>query len=311
MARSELRVDCSAERKIERDTTMQNYFPFELDATGADQPNSVNNTRFFCFADETAGGYPANAAPFPGGSCQIPNVEFIDDGEAFCDAADQDPSGTLYPRHRSAMVIRAGDHQFYGGEIATWDWNTGIFPRFIPDGIAFWARSDVQSDKVITVYLTDYQSGAPADTVPGTRYSATLAAKGLEAGCTPTAGSTAMQMGVSVTVVSSDPNVQTSTSNLQMVTPAGQCGNRWRRLLQTTENWELHLLPFDTFYQDLQPSRAPDGLQTSYDLDPTDATPPQPSPFYTLNFGIGRGSTVSLWIDEVFFYRKKTSSPTD
>jgi hypothetical protein len=298
MARTEIPIDCArAERNIERDTNTPDYFPFELDPASGVPPddNSKNNNEFFCFADESADGYPANASVFPGGGCQIPQVELIDGGNAFC--AGQDPgkvAGTYYPRHRSAFVIRAGGHEFYGGEIANWDWNQGIFPPFIADGIGFWARSDVESDKFITVYLNDYQSGAPSDTVPGTTYSPFLATKGLEAGCTPTAGSASNQIGTSVVAASTDPNVQTSTSSLTLVNTPGQCGNRWRTLLQTSENWELHLLSFDSFYQDRQPNSA--------------TGPLDPSVLYSLSFGISRDMTVSLWIDEIFLYRKRPST---
>lgn len=334
MDRSQFAVNCNAEAGIERDieysiATKQGYFTFEIETksdkfTIGDQANAQNNTSFFCFQDGTAEGYPANAAVFPGGNCQMPNVEYIDDGNAFCDAVDNDVTVTAdangatvttpvqYPRHRGAFAVRAGGNQFYGVEIGNWNWNTGQFPSFIPDGIGVWARSDVNSDKFVYIYLSDYRSGAPSDTVPGTTYSPGLAtkAKGLEAGCMPTGLGNTINPNINVTVASTDPNVQTSSSSLTMVSNPGQCGNRWRALLETSENWELHLLPFELFYQDLQPNRVPDGITRSIDWDPTKEGP-EPAPFYQIAFNIGRGQNVSLYIDEIFFYRKKPVGTTN
>jgi hypothetical protein len=326
MDRSQLAVvDCAAaeadiERDIERGIPNKvGYYTFELAPLGAgigDQANSSNNTSFFCFQDGTADGYPANGAPFPGGGCQKPEVEYVDGGNAFCEAQDDDQttvsvagvptiSPVAYPRHRAAFVIRAGDNQFYGAQVVNWNWNaTGVFPSFVPDGIAFWARSDVESDKFASVYLVDYRSGAPGDTVPGTTYSPSLALKGLEAGCMPTGMGNSLVPNLNVTVASTDPNIQTNSSSLTMVSTPVQCGNRWTALLQTSEHWELHLLPFESFYQELQPNRIPEGITRSLEYDSTKEGP-EPAPFYTLAFGIGRGQNISLWIDEVFFYRKK------
>jgi hypothetical protein len=291
MARPEVRLDCdAAERLIERDTFSPDYFPFELD------PLSSNNDHFFCFADGSADGYPANSAPFPANGCPMPQVKEVNEGQDFCHGTNADPT-----RHKAAFLIQAGQHEFYGGEIGNWDWNSGGVPSstdFVPDGIAFWARSDIQSDKFITVYLNNSQTGAPSDTVPGTTYSPTLAAKGREAGCIPGVGNNSGPSGVSVTASSTDPNVQTNSSTVTVVSPANQCGNRWRRLLQTSEDWQLYLLPFETFYQDVQPNRV--------------TGPFDPSEFYQIAFGFGRDMTISLWIDEIFFYRNKpATTPTD
>jgi hypothetical protein len=294
MDRSELlAIDCDAESTIERDLTPADGFPFEV---------AADNDNFFCFADSTIDGYPGNSTAFPGNGCPKPLIEPIENG-GFCQSG---ADATL--RHTGALVIRAGQHDFYGGEIANWNWNsasapaevrddTGEMRRFVPEGIAFWARSDIQSDKFITIYLGNSQTTAPSDTVPGTTYSPTLALKNKEAGCVPLAASGTGPAGVSAQVGSTDPNVQTSTSSISVVSGPNQCGNRWRRLLQTSEAWKLYLLPFDTFYQDVQPNRV---------VGPLD-----PTAFYQISFGFSRAQSVSLWIDEFFFYRKKPAPAAD
>jgi len=329
MKRSQPDVDCAAaEAGIERDiepglVNKLGYFTFELVSLGngnavGDQANSTNNTNFFCFQDGTENGYPANSAPFPVNRCAMPNVEYIDDGNAFCEAEDNDQATVTvggvptitpvkYPRHRAAFAIRSGDNHFYGAQFLNWNWNnTPVFPSFVPDGIGFWARSDVQSEKVVLVYLLDYRSGAPGDTVPGTTYSPTLANKGdgLEAGCVPDAFGNSPMVNLNVTVGASDPNVVTNASSVGFVSQPGQCNNRWAAQLQTSENWELHLIPFESFYQDLQPNRIPDGITRSLEYDSTKPGP-EPAPFYQFGVGVSRGQNVSLWIDEIFFYRKK------
>jgi hypothetical protein len=71
----------------------------------------------------------------------------------------------------------------------------------------------------------------------------------------------------------------------------GTCGNSFRRPVTVTENWELYLLPFDSFYQDRLPNMAPEGL------DPTS--------IYHLTIRAEKEARLELWIDDIGFYRPR------
>jgi hypothetical protein len=249
---------------------------------------------FYCFADEVGSSYPHDL-PIPAktgqNDCPRALVEPIEGG-AYC-PPEPPPSGVGDPlTHEAAFVIRYGKHDSWGGRYANWDWNDKpkrtLIPSDDPDaepehyeGIAFWAKAGQTSDRFMYILLDD------ATTASGH-------------GCVDpvvNVESPELQPSVVVTVVSADPNVDTSTNAPQESIPApNHCNNQFRQLLQVSGNWELHLLPFDQFFQAAYPNRQPQGLGDD---------------LYRLSFEFARGSSMELWIDQVMFYRRRPDSSDD
>jgi hypothetical protein len=73
--------------------------------------------------------------------------------------------------------------------------------------------------------------------------------------------------------------------------PPDACGNAFQRTLQTSEHWQLYLLPFDSFLQERQPNASTTGMDKSAILRITIRT--------------DKGATVELWLDDITFYRRK------
>jgi hypothetical protein len=70
------------------------------------------------------------------------------------------------------------------------------------------------------------------------------------------------------------------------------CGNGFQRVVTVTRNWQLYLLPFESFQQQAQPNRVPTGLD--------------PTAVYQFTFNIPKDSIVELWVDDVGAYRRRT-----
>lgn len=84
-----------------------------------------------------------------------------------------------------------------------------------------------------------------------------------------------------------------------MIVPVGgelpaatDCGNAFQRVVRVTREWQLYLLPFESFQQQAQPNRIPTGL------DPTG--------IYQFTINIPKDSIVELWIDDLGVYRRRT-----
>ncbi len=70
-----------------------------------------------------------------------------------------------------------------------------------------------------------------------------------------------------------------------------ECGNPFRRRLLTSSDWQLYILPWDSFYQEPQNNRLPDGIDPSVILEFTVVAP--------------RESNLELWLDDFAFYRNR------
>jgi hypothetical protein len=281
----ETAVDCTAEDAIEHNTPdptspdIPAVFGFAWDQTSTTtEDGSVPDSKFFCFADPTEGGYPATV-PWPHQStCPYPNMEPIEGGP-FC----QDTPGHQ-DRHRAALHLQAGNHLFWGGEWGNWNMRGGLTQATLPglddagetiqfpaDGIAFWAKRALGSDSQVMIYLNDENTAATDE-------------------CIPTKENPGGPQ-VETKVTASDPNVQVNSGATVIVQDPRACANRWRAPLEVSEEWALHLLPFERFYQEPQPNR--------------ESAPLDPKFIYSISFGFGRGQTLSMWFDEVFLYRKR------
>jgi hypothetical protein len=263
-------IDCSAEDAIEHNTPDPSSpdaptvfgFAWEPSSTTPEEPR-VPDAKFFCFADPTEGGYPATV-PWPHQStCPYPNMEPVEGGP-FC----QDTPGHQN-RHRMALHLQAGNHLFWGGEWGNWNMRGGLTLATLPgtdatgvaiqlpaDGIAFWAKRAPGSDSQLMIYLNDENTAATDE-------------------CIPTKENPGGPQ-VEAKVTASDPNVQVNSGATAVVQDPRACANRWRAPLEVSEEWELHLLPFDRFYQEPQPNRESESLGPAF--------------IYSISFGFGRGA---------------------
>ncbi len=73
---------------------------------------------------------------------------------------------------------------------------------------------------------------------------------------------------------------------------ANDCGNAFQRVVNVTRDWQLYLLPFESFQQQAQPNRSATGID--------------PSGIYQFTFNIPKDSIVELWIDDLGVYRRRT-----
>jgi hypothetical protein len=261
---------------------------FEGDVLG---PTTV----FYCFADDTADAYPGSVT-FPGsaepnGDCASAWVESI---EPFCAPdAPAEGLGNEIP-HEQALVIRYGKHDSWGGRYSNWNWfGTPQSTRLLDvlgegagdaqdyEGIALWAKAGPASDRFTYVLLDDASS---ADHEGGNCVEPVATIEGADAD----------QQQV---IVSSDPNVDTSTSAPQGAVPdESHCNNSYRQLMQVSDRWELHLLPFEDFYQDKLPNHQSQGIGTM---------------LHKLSFEFSRGNSMELWIDQIMLYRRRPESSED
>lgn len=282
---------CEPSERLEVEPYCDYQDEYDIDVPFAFEAVNTEATDFFCYADETADGYPANL-PFPAksrsGECPLPLVEAIEGGP-FC-PPEPTPGGDPLT-HGGAMVIRYGKHDSWGGRYANWNWRgQGAVSTFVnrddPDagryeGIALWAKAGPVSDRLIYILLDDENTNSAGEIC-------------IEP-VTTIEGADADQQ--SQAVVAADPNVDTSTNAPQGSVPAeNHCGNSFRQLLEVSDQWELHLLPFSDFYQEAQPNRSPQGLG---------------SELHQLWFDLSRGNAMELWIDQIMLYRRWSESAAD
>ena len=73
-----------------------------------------------------------------------------------------------------------------------------------------------------------------------------------------------------------------------------QCGNSFKRILETTREWQFYAWPFESLWQEPQANRK-DGMVISN--------------IYAMALAIAKGLKIDLWIDDVRFYRKRRPEP--
>jgi len=246
---------------------------------------------WYCFGDEIRGAYPGDD-PWPAGGCPNPLLGSIE--------GDEQPPGcdaTTQSTFTGAMVIQFSGHNYWGGEVGNYSWHAAGQPTADMladgplDGIYLWAKTTTESDKFVTVYLTDMHSADLSDVTPAEGEPAIV-----DPCVNPDTSAAANQNEVNVTVVSSDPNVATGNSSNQNVIPLpNHCGNRFGQLLELSDHWDLHLMPFDRFYQEAKPNREPGGIDASA------------GSIRGISFNMPRGAHIDLSIADIGFYRESTS----
>lgn len=148
------------------------------------------------------------------------------------------------------------------------------------DGIKFWARSydpsGAPTTKGITIGLNDKDTISNTITSDCHDYDAGVQGNGVMNYVQIGGGMGAVGGGVS----SAQP-------------PPDACGNAFQRVLLTTDEWELYLLPFSSFYQTAQTNRTPTGFD--------------PASFTQLTIRAPKEAALYLWIDDIGFYRSPAS----
>jgi hypothetical protein len=86
-----------------------------------------------------------------------------------------------------------------------------------------------------------------------------------------------------------------------MVVPVGgelpsplDCGNGFARVVTVDRHWQLYTLPFESFQQQAQPNRNPNGIDKSG--------------IYQFAVNIPKDSIIELWIDDLGLYRRRAES---
>lgn len=181
----------------------------------------------------------------------------------------------------NALVMRSAGHTDWGSLFGDWKLASAPGTAFCDtcgpwngtgyEGIAIWARSTTTSDKAVSILLDTWQTSAAGTT----GVDPALVCK---VDCNAGSGTRSRDDAGNVT-------------SQTYVSPAGSCGNSFQRALTVTAQWKLYFLPFNSFFQELKPNLAPDGLD--------------PSHINGLTVRTTKESVLELWFDDISFYRRK------
>lgn len=173
---------------------------------------------------------------------------------------------------RHAMVLRSAGHTDWGSVFGDWvlasagaDWDASGF-----EGIAIWARAGA-GDRAVTLLLDTWQTSAS-----GTSAADVDAGLVCRVDCNGGSGTQTIDEAGNVT-------------SQTYVSPPGTCGNSFARVIELTTDWQLHLLPFSSFHQELKPNMVAGGLD--------------PSHINGITIRVAKEASVELWIDDIAFYR--------
>jgi hypothetical protein len=182
----------------------------------------------------------------------------------------------------NAMVLRSAGHNDWGSLFGDWKLASAPGTAFCDtcgpwdatgyEGLAIWARSAATVDSSVTLLLDTWQTSAS-----GTEGVADRAGI-CKIDCSADSGTNSRD---------DSGNITSQT----YVSPAGTCGNSFQRTLTLTSQWQLYVVPFDSFYQDLKPNMSPNGVD--------------PAHINGLTIRTAKEATVELWVDDIAFYRRK------
>jgi hypothetical protein len=249
-------VDCSAadayELDVKRNFEGQSTWFGSGDSTNADS-FKVSEPSGACVAGGSAGSAATGGTPTPGVSATLEST------------GDLGRCGS-----QQALVLRTTGHSDWGSLFGDYDLHNAPWDGTGYDGIALWARKQ-GGDPALTLALDTWQTSAE--------------------GATPQAGEEICKpdcnAGSGTQVVDAAGNILSQS----YVSPPGTCGNSFQRVLQVTEQWQLYLLPFSSFYQDLKPNMSPNGLN--------------PRHINGMTFRASKEATLEIWIDDVALYKRK------
>lgn len=235
---------------------------------------SGSQTGWFRYADPTPGSIPDPD------KLQIESPTSDDEG------SNVPPTRLDPPRCPDAdsgiLRLEASGHNFWGSGFGDWEHN-GAASRADGagfDGIAFWARSERDSEKSFllnvdegrTIILDDEGLYGPGDVVPGT-----------ECRLPPPEDVGAVDC--------YNGGVDQPSSAGTRVPELNECGNAFHTLITTTETWQLFLIPWKQLLQWPCPNRLDDGIN--------------PADIAKFEIKFDQGTSYDLWIDDIAFYRPR------
>lgn len=181
---------------------------------------------------------------------------------------------------QNAMVLRSAGHTDWGSVFGDWKLASAFGTAFCDacgpwngtgyEGIAVWARAK-SGDQAVTVLLDTWQTSAAGTT----EADDPLVCK---VDCNASSGTRSLD---------ETGNVLSQT----YVSPPGSCGNSFQRVLNLTDQWQLVLLPFKSFYQE----RKPNMIKGAMDVAHINGFSLRPA----------KEATVEIWVDDIAFYKKK------
>lgn len=153
------------------------------------------------------------------------------------------------------------------------------------EGLAIWARAVGPTNYSVSLSIDDADT-AVTGTLPGTPpvSGAPPASRCKPAPQDATGSATAVLVDVSTGI-----NIAGGIAG--RVPFPGECGNTFTRVLTVTADWQLYLLPFDSFYQLAYPNRIPSGFD--------------PTTFYQMTLSFPKQVETNLEIATVSFYKPK------
>lgn len=246
----------------------------------------VGDTGWYQAGDCAGGHWDPNATPTSDSGAAL--------GACVIDTATASPISGNVPSveieggrcgSRRAALIESYGHSDWGSLYGTWDIGSLRPPGngAGSEGISFWARNPDRTghaqgatNKTIVFSVGDYRQVVAENTTvqyptPG------------DFRCVPEPP-TSSAVGF------------TDSGQLAASTRApapNECGNLFRAVVTTTNDWQLYLLPWSSLYQDTTPNRNPGGI------DPTDIR--------LVQVAVPIGASVELWLDDIAFYRARTS----
>jgi hypothetical protein len=264
-------------------------------------------TQWFRYADPTPGSYPD------------PDKLQVEDPMSDDEGSNVPPTQLESPGRcddTGILKLEASGHNFWGAGFGEWGHNapgshadgSGF------DGISFWARSPRDAEKSFVLNVDDSRTmvNPPASPDPDDPVEAALACE-TDLGLLPPATSADEDLDgdgcigpgdiVSGTTCRLPPpeevgdaacyngGVNRPSSAGQRVPEADECGNPFHTLINTTEEWQLFLIPWRELVQWPCPNRLDGGIDES-DI----------AKFEILLF---QGTRYEIWIDEIAFYRKR------
>jgi hypothetical protein len=172
----------------------------------------------------------------------------------------------------AALVLTARGHTDWGAGFGEYDTAVAPVDASEYEGVSLWAR--VPRDGMSTGFLL-------------TLHDRNTSAAGM---------------------ICTEPVVTNVTGGAYTFNPAGMavpvggelpaptdCGNGFVRVVTVTRQWQLYLLPFESFQQLAQPNRNPNGLDKTG--------------LYQFAINIPKDSIIELWIDDLGLYRHRGDMP--
>lgn len=172
-----------------------------------------------------------------------------------------------------ALRLRSSGHSDWGSLFGDYNFNS-IKPWDGSgyEGFALWARHE-GGDPALTFVVDTWQTSRVGDITDAGDYPI------CKVDCNAGTGTQ---------------SVDATTGNVlsqSYVSPPGTCGNSFQYVLRLTETWQLYLIPFSAFFQELKPNMSPNGMD--------------PAHINGLTFRAAKEANIDVWIDDIAFYRRK------